>query len=241
VSDGSLVAEYEYDYRDLRIKKVTPTETVRYHWDPQGRLVRESDGNGNTLARYIWNDQDRLVAIENGGAMYYPHFNHRGDILAVTDATGTRVATYQYSPWGELIGQTGNFEQPWRYAGYYFDSETSMYYLKARYYDPSLGRFLTKDTFTGFEDDPQSLNLYAYVKNNPNKFDDPSGHRFHDLISKFSGGGGGPIRFGFYKKNAAQILTILLLIMHTKKIVLIRVKHQQRKAHNMGEILMLIS
>jgi RHS repeat-associated protein len=130
------------------------------------------------------------VAIEKGGSMYYPHFNHRGDILAVTDAAGTRVATYQYNPWGELIGQTGTLEQPWRYAGYYFDEETSIYYLKARYYDPSLARFLTKDTFTGFEDDPQSLNLYAYVKNNPNKFDDPSGHFYRHLLMRFAGGGG---------------------------------------------------
>jgi RHS repeat-associated protein len=129
------------------------------------------------------------VAIEKGGSMYYPHFNHRGDILAATDATGTRVATYQYNPWGELIGQTGTFEQPWRYSGYYYDEETSMYYLKARYYDPSLGRFLTKDTFTGFEASPQSLNQYAYTENNPITYIDPDGHN-RIRISSFSGGGG---------------------------------------------------
>ncbi len=54
------------------------------------------------------------------------------------------MATYQYDPWGKVIGQTG-LEQPIKYAGYYYDTETGLYYVKARYYSPKLGRFLTKD------------------------------------------------------------------------------------------------
>jgi RHS repeat-associated protein len=65
---------------------------------------------------------------------------------------------------------------PYRYAGYSYDEETGLYYLMSRYYDPEVGRFLTRDTSHGFADDPQSLNLYAYTKNNPVKFTDPDGH-----------------------------------------------------------------
>jgi len=176
VADGSTVAAYEYDYRGLRISKTTSSGTVRYHWDNKERLVRESDANGNTLALYIYDDKDRLIAIEKGGQTYYTHTNYRGDILAITDTNKTRVATYKYGPWGELLSSTGTFSQPFRYAGYYFDEETGLYYLKARYYSPELGRFLTKDTFEGFNNNPQSLNLYAYANGNPVMNVDPDGN-----------------------------------------------------------------
>ena len=107
VSDGSTVATYKYDYRGLRISETTASGTIRYHWDDNERLIRESDVNGNTLALYIYNDQDQLVAIEKGGQMYYNYTNYRGDILAITDATGNKVA--KYGPWGEPLSQTGTF------------------------------------------------------------------------------------------------------------------------------------
>jgi len=174
VADGSIVATYEYDFRGLRISKTTAVGTTRYHWDDNNRLVRESDTNGNTKALYVYAGQ-QLVAIEKDGQIYYTHTNHRGDILAITDVNKNRVATYIYGPWGELLGQTGTFDQPFRYAGYYFDSETGMYYLKSRYYSSESGRFLTKDTFPGLNADPQTLNLYAYCCGNPVKFVDPDG------------------------------------------------------------------
>jgi len=160
----------------LRIRKTTASGTICYHWDNKERLVRESDASGNTLALYIYDDKDRLIAIEKGGQTYYTHTNHRGDILAITDTNKTRVATYKYGPWGELLSSTGTFSQPFRYAGYYFDEETGLYYLKARYYSPELGRFLTKDTFEGFNNNPQSLNLYAYANGNPVMNVDPDGN-----------------------------------------------------------------
>lgn len=63
-----------------------------------------------------------------------------------------------------------------QFCWYYYDSETGLYYLKARYYSPDLGRFVTKDTFKGFNNDPQSLNLYAYANGNPVMNVDPDGH-----------------------------------------------------------------
>ncbi|AGB41141.1 RHS repeat-associated core domain protein [Halobacteroides halobius DSM 5150] len=67
-------------------------------------------------------------------------------------------------------------ENPHRYAGYYYDESTGLYYLNARYYDAEIGRFITRDTFQGFEDNPQSLNKYAYCQGNPVMNVDPSGH-----------------------------------------------------------------
>jgi len=186
----------------LRISKTTASSTVRYHWDSKERLVRESDASGNTLALYIYDDKDRLIAIEKGGQTYYTHTNYRGDILAITDTNKTRVATYKYGPWGELLSSTGTFSQPFRYAGYYFDEETGLYYLKARYYSPELGRFLTKDTFEGFNNNPQSLNLYAYANGNPVMNVDPDGNvawnalfKKTERIGSYVGGGAAVVAF----------------------------------------------
>jgi len=142
----------------------------------------------NTLALYIYDDKDRLIAIEKGGQTYYTHTNYRGDILAITDTNKTRVATYKYGPWGELLSSTGTFSQPFRYAGYCFDEETGLYYLKARYYSPELGKFLTKDTFEGFNNNPQSLNLYAYANGNPVMNVDPDGHWAQAVVGGVIGG-----------------------------------------------------
>ncbi|MDI6817234.1 MAG: RHS repeat-associated core domain-containing protein [Actinomycetota bacterium] len=99
------------------------------------------------------------------------------------------MATYKYGPWGELIGQTGTFDIPFRYAGYYFDSETGMYYLKTRYYSPELGRFLTKDSVDGANADPKTLNPYAYAEGNPVMNTDPDGHFAQVAIGAAIGAG----------------------------------------------------
>ena len=125
------------------------------------------------------------MALEKDGQVYYPHLGHRGDVLAVTDASGNRVVAYRYGPWEELLGQTGSSRQPWRYAGYHYDEEPGLYYLKGRYYNPRVGRFLTKDRvlelaekkpldpyagFVALQDalaDPQRLNPYTYARGGP--------------------------------------------------------------------------
>src|SRR5690606_6072131 len=77
---------------------------------------------------------------------------------------------------GNLLKETGNVENPYRYAGYRYDEETGLYYLQSRYYNPETGRFLTRDTFKGEDTVPLSLNKYVYTGNNPVKHTDSSGH-----------------------------------------------------------------
>jgi RHS repeat-associated protein len=116
--------------------------------------------------------------LTKNGITYHYHVNGHGDVTALTDANGNIVAEYEYDAWGNILFQTGSMasQNPIRYAGYYFDEETDLYYLMARYYDANIGRFLTRDSFHGFEDDPQSLNLYSYTKNNPVIYVDHDGH-----------------------------------------------------------------
>lgn len=81
------------------------------------------------------------------------------------------MASYEYNPWGNALvtnDQTAVSGQPLRYAGYTYDTETKLYYLQARYYDPSLGRYLSRD-------DPMTQNGYTYADNNPVMMVDPDG------------------------------------------------------------------
>ncbi|WP_424141323.1 RHS repeat-associated core domain-containing protein [Sporosalibacterium faouarense] len=77
---------------------------------------------------------------------------------------------------GNEINQDFNDTNPFRYSGEYYDKETGTYYLRARYYDPSIGRFISEDSYTGKLTDPLSLNLYTYCWNNPIRYVDPSGN-----------------------------------------------------------------
>ncbi len=83
---------------------------------------------------------------------------------------------YKYDVFGNEIKKDKKDDNPFRYAREYYDSETGNIYLRARYYVPGLGRFLTRDTYTGEEDDPLSLHLYTYCDNDGVNQIDPSGH-----------------------------------------------------------------
>ena len=92
-------------------------------------------------------------------------------MTSLTDSAGAIVATYVYDSFGNLTASTGTVENLYRYTAREFDSETGLYYYRARYYDPSIGRFLNEDPI-GFDG---GINFYAYVRNNPPNFFDPSG------------------------------------------------------------------
>ncbi len=92
------------------------------------------------------------------------------------DSEGNVANSYTYDAWGNPTWKQETVSNPIRYRGYVYDDETGLYYLKARYYDPAYGRFLTEDTFEGEVKNLQSLNLYVYAENNPLVYVDSSGH-----------------------------------------------------------------
>ena len=84
--------------------------------------------------------------------------------------------TYKYDAFGVEINPDTNDVNVFRFCGEYFDTETGTVYLRARYYQASIGRFISRDSFAGRRSDPLSLNLYTYCRNNPLRYVDPSGH-----------------------------------------------------------------
>lgn len=179
VSDNSLLASYTYYHNGLRKSKTVNGITTNFHWDVFNNMVRESNASGQTLALYHYDTSGRVVAMRKNDNCYTYHTNLRGDILVVdyynylTGVT-TVQAQYDYDPWGNILSQSG-ISQPFKYAGYYYDEETGLYYLKNRYYSPKLGRFLTKDPYPGELKNPSLLHPYLYCSNNPVIKVDPDG------------------------------------------------------------------
>ena len=137
--------------------------------------------------------------------MYYIK-NLQGDIVKIIDQAGTEVAGYVYDAWGTIHSQTGDPYirrlNPFRYRGYVYDEETSLYYLQSRYYDPFSGRFLNADdtAFIGATGTVLSCNLFTYCENNPiNKYD-KNGNIAANVIGAVIGGIVGAIG-GYFLTN----------------------------------------
>lgn len=170
---------YEYDALGRRTSKKTVIGITRFYYDgDSNRLLYETDGGGNLLARYIYGQKGQRVIMIKGSETYFYHYNHHGDVVTLTNSTGNIVAQYDYDAWGNHIstGLEGVVDNSYRYAGYRWDEETGMYFLNSRYYWPTVGRFISRDSFNGFIENPQSQNQYAYANGNPLKFIDPEGN-----------------------------------------------------------------
>jgi RHS repeat-associated protein len=184
-----------------------------------------ADGNSNIAAEYTWDALGRPVTMTKGGVTYYYHVNGHGDVVALTDASGNVVAQYQYDAWGNILSKTGALAtaNPYRYAGYYYDEETGLYYLMARYYDANMGRFITRDTFHGFENEPLSINQYVYTKNNPVIYVDINGH-FAFLLVPLAG-----VSISWLTAAAAESTAIVIAYVAANEIVSVLERKFNRK------------
>ncbi len=104
------------------------------------------------------------------------------DVIQLTQTNGTVAKNYDYDAFGIEKNIDQNDTNPYRYCGEYYDTETGTIYLRARYYDPSMGRFISEDSYWGKIEDPLSLNLYTYCVNNPVIYVDPSGYEYEEVL-----------------------------------------------------------
>ena len=170
---GSNNAEYEYNGDGLRTKKTVNAEETRQIWIGK-QIVCELDAAD--VAKAVFIRGINLIYAEMEGLQTYYVYNGHGDVVQLIDESGTLTKTYEYDAFGVEKDADEEDINPFRYCGEYFDKETGTYYLRARYYNPAIGRFITEDSYPGDPRDPLSLNLYIYAYNNPIMYTDPTGH-----------------------------------------------------------------
>ena len=174
--DGTALS-FGYNADGLRLHKTVGTVRTDYEWDGSA-LLAEQTGSDKILYLY---DGSGLIGFKRNGTTYTYVYNGLGDVMEILDSSGNAVVSYLYDAWGAPISITGpmastlGVQNPIRYRGYYYDTETGLYYLQNRYYDPVVGRFINADSLLGANGDLMSYNLYAYCSNNPVNMSDPSG------------------------------------------------------------------
>ena len=167
---------FTYDAEGLRNSKTVNGEKTVFVWDGD-QLVMELSEGGKVQKRYIrGNDLVYADKGENTEKQYYVTDPH-GNVVQLTDESGAVTKTYEYDSFGNEVDPDSKDDNPFRYCGEYYDKETEEIYLRARYYQPAVGRFLTRDSYTGEDDEPMSLHLYAYCGYDGVNAWDSSGHK----------------------------------------------------------------
>jgi RHS repeat-associated protein/uncharacterized repeat protein (TIGR01451 family) len=173
LTDGSVTASYRYNGDGVRLGKTVDGVVTDYLQDQAAGLpvvLRESVGAGSH--DYVYGLD--LIAVESATWTFY-HTDGLGNTRFLTDPSGSITDRYSYDAFGAERSHTGASTQPFTYTGEQVDPEAGLVFLRARYLDPTTGRFISKDNFPGIDTLPQSLNRFAYVNNNPLNDIDPEG------------------------------------------------------------------
>jgi len=139
---------YKYDPAGRRIKKAGNGEAIKYYYDGD-HVIAEYDGNGYLLRKYIYGPRvDELICmidVSESNAVYYCHLDGLGSVAALSNSAGDTVQTYEYSVYGQVAAEDPCHPNPYMFSGRRFDIETGLYYYRARYYNPYIGRFMEAD------------------------------------------------------------------------------------------------
>ena len=165
-SNGASPYTYSYNGDGLRMVKNGGSPEY-YAWDLSGNLP---DLLQDGTASYIYGPNGMPIEEVTGASAYYYHTDQLGSVRALSDAAGTKVASYSYDPYGVPLSVGGAVYNPLRYAGEYADAESGLVYLRARYYDPATQQFLSPDPLVVRSNRP-----YVYANSSPLSFTDPSG------------------------------------------------------------------
>jgi len=161
---------FKYDPFGRRIYKSSSSATSVYAYDGDN-LIEETNSAGTVVARYTQglNIDEPLAMLRSSTTSYY-QADGLGSLTSLSNTSGALANTYTYDSFGNLTASTGSLTNSFQYTGREFDSETGLYYYRARYYDPSAGRFLTEDPLRY-----EPTSFYSYVGNDPIFWMDPLG------------------------------------------------------------------
>ena len=220
ISTSDKSVQMSYDSNGMRTQKTVDGVKTNYYYDSNKNLIALVKGNDTLL--FYYDSDGSATSFSYNGTMYFYVKNLQGDVIRIIDLAGTEVASYVYDAWGNIKDTKGEPTireiNPIRYRGYVYDTETSLYYLQSRYYDPFAGRFLNADIYcdTGTST-PLSTNMFAYCENNIINKIDPSGYW---VVSAGLEGGAAAILglylavgVGFDGTNIAITLSVGMLII----------------------------
>jgi RHS repeat-associated protein len=171
-----IVAQYVYDGCNKRVEKTEWIESLQEYQTiiyvySGSNVIYERNVDTGQQALYVHGPTGKIAKKVDGLQNHY-HTDHLGSTRLITDESGNPVADVQYKPFGETVNEQN---ERYLYNGKERDS-SGLYYYGARYYDPEIGRFITRDPLKGKTEAPQTLNRYVYCLNNPLKYIDPSGN-----------------------------------------------------------------
>ena len=175
-SDGIRTKKTLYDYDGSTI-------THNYILDGSTILKETITSGSGTSTLYYYYDESGISGLEYNGTKYSYVKNLQGDVIRIINANGVTVVEYNYDAWGNILSTTGSMAStlgaanPFRYRGYYYDTESGWYYLNSRYYDPLVGRFINADGYVSTGQGLSGYNMFAYCGNNPVMHIDFSGEK----------------------------------------------------------------
>ena len=188
---NGLSVSYTYDDSGIRTSKTVNGTKTQYYLNGSTILTQIT---GDNRFDFFYDENGLLLGFSYNGAKYYYIRNLQSDIIGILDNSGNQVVSYTYDSWGKLLSIDGSakdtigVQNPFRYRGYYYDTETGFYYLNSRYYDPMVGRFLNAD---GLIDSRGHVtqNLFQYCGNNFVNYIDSSGNFAIEIASGIFLGG----------------------------------------------------
>ncbi|NCR25365.1 MAG: tandem-95 repeat protein [Microcystis aeruginosa LE13-04] len=174
--DGVNEITNKYDSDGIRISQIVNGEETRFLVDKNrdyAQVLQEYTPSKIIKASYVYG-HDLISQLRNSQRSFY-HVDGLGSTRALTDSNGLVSDRYAYEAFGEIIKQLGNTQNLYLFAGEQRDPNLGLDYLRARYLDVNTGRFISRDSFFGLQQQPTSLHKYLYANNNPINFTDPTG------------------------------------------------------------------
>ena len=184
---------FKYDHNGMRTQKI-----VEQDWYPITTNYFSTDDTLSHMTvdytdwdeiehrdklHFFYDDDEQAAQVNFNGVIYTYVHNLQGDVVGILDSTGALVVEYKYDAWGKLLSTTGSLadtlgkRNPFRYRGYIYDEESGLYYLRSRYYNPEIGRFINADIIENVEaEDLLALNLFCYAINSPISNSDQDGN-----------------------------------------------------------------
>lgn len=186
ITNSSKTIQYKYNDSGIRVSKTVNGVETKYYLEGSN-IIYETKGTQTIY--YTYNQSGDIIGLNYGGNDYYYVKNIQGDIIGILNSNLQQIARYEYDSWGNITKITDNngnnitdetniaLINPFRYRSYYYDTETNLYYLNSRYYNPQWGRFINADSvIAGIGGSIQGYNMFEYCFNNPVNMLDSSGY-----------------------------------------------------------------